>query len=105
MENLYICENGNLKENLQKLIENGYKYIIKANDKFLGGSFNPWGKKHIQLIASKTLEDTRIILEDLENDKTMNYIDWQYIENYKAIYNYTRNKSFTIKNDWTRCFK
>ena len=61
-------------------------------------------KKHIHLIASKTWEDTQIILHDLDNDKFMNYIDWQYIENYNAIYNYTRNKTFTIRNDWTRCF-
>lgn len=99
-----ICENGNLKENLEKLIKMGYKYIIKCNDKWLGGSNSPYKKKHIHLIASKTWADTQIILQDLYNDTYMNYIDWQYINNYKAIYNYTRGKTFTIRNDWTRCF-
>ena len=104
MEKIRICESENLKENFEKLKKLGYKFIVKANDKWLGGSFNPWNKKHVQLIACKTHEEKNVILNDLYNDKTFNYIDWQYIENYKSIYNYTRNKTYTIRNDWTRCF-
>lgn len=75
---------------LKKLQELGYKYIVKAQDKFLSG----WGlgaEKHLQLIACKDINELDIIKRDLYNDK-------------KAIINATRNKSFTIRNDWTRCF-
>ena len=99
-----FCEIGNLKENAEKLKSMGYKYIVKANDTLLGGSFNPWGKKHVQLIACKTTEEREIILKDLENDRYMNYITWNFIDNYKALYNYTRGKTFSIRNDWVRCF-
>lgn len=103
-ENLYICENDNLNENLQKLIDNGYKYIIKACDKFLSGWGGARGKKHIELIACKTAEEREIIIKDLKQDKSFNYIDFQYIDNKKAIYQYVYHKSYTIRNDWTRCF-
>lgn len=100
-----ICENDNLKENAIKLEKMGYKYIVKANDTWLGGSFNPWGKKHIHLIACRTIEERNIIMKDLQNDKCMNYITWNYIDNYKALYGYTRGKTFSIRNDWVRAFE
>ena len=50
----YICEsNGDLRANINRLKELGYKYIVKATDKWLSG----WSgtitenRKHIQLIA------------------------------------------------------
>jgi hypothetical protein len=100
-----VYSNENLKENL-KLLENmGYKYIVKAKDKFLSG----WGKSgpagHIQLIAAKDIKEVELIMDDLKKDKTFNYIDYQFISNYKAINNYTRGKSFTIRNDWTKHLK
>ena len=97
-----IVENENLQENLKKLEELGYKYIVKAQDNFLSG----WGHgadTHLQLIACKDSNELAIIKRDLYNDKTMSYVNWRFI-NDKAIINATRNKSFTIRNDWTRCF-
>lgn len=101
----YICENENLKENIKQLEETGYKYIVKAKDRFLTG----WGRGakggHVQLIAARTTRQRDLIIEDLEKDKSMLFIDWQRIENYNAIYNYTkRGKTFTVRNDWTRAF-
>lgn len=99
-----IIENKNLQENLQKLKDMGYKYIIKGQDKFL----SCWGlsenKKHIQLIACKTIEERETIKNDLYNDKTISYVNWWTINDKDAIINATRNKTYTIRNDWTRCF-
>ena len=99
-----IISNENLKQNIEELKEQGSKYIVKANDKMLSYWGNAENKKHIQLIACKTIEEKDTILRDLEQDNNFNYIDWQFINNYKGIYNYTKGKSFTIRNDWTRCF-
>lgn len=102
---MYVCSNDNLKENVNKLKEAGYKYIVKACDKWLSG----WGcaenKKHVQLIACKDNIELDKILKDVRNDNTFNYIDWNYISNYSSIYGWTRGKSYTIRNDWTRAFK
>jgi hypothetical protein len=104
MKKLYICENENLMKNLEILKENGYRFIVKGQDKFLSG----WGcagtRKHIQLIACKTYDEMETIKRDLERDDTFNYVNWNYISNKNAIYNMTKGKSFTIRNDWTRCF-
>lgn len=99
-----ICKNENLTKNVKELQQMGYKYIVKAQDKFLSG----WGcannKKHVQLIACRDMDQLERIKHDLYNDKTMNYVNWCYINDMQTIYNYTRNKTYTIRNDWTRCF-
>lgn len=105
MKNKIICENNcNITKTLKELKELGYNYIIKASDKM----FSDWGlatnKKHIQLIACKTIEEKDTILHDLYSDKSFNYINWYYIEDIKQIKAIARNKSYTIRNDWTRCF-
>ena len=96
--------NSDIATTLKELKELGYNYIIKANDKFL----SDWGyannKKHIQLIACKTIEEKDTILHDLYTDKSFNYINWYYIDDIKQIKAIARNKSYTIRNDWTRCF-
>ena len=75
-----ICENDNIGYYLNELIFNGYKYIVKAKDNFLSG----WGGSarggHIQLIACKTPEERETILQDLYNDKTMQYVTSLLIE-------------------------
>lgn len=105
MKNKTIYEvDGNIETTLKELKELGYNYIIKATDKTL----SYWGlasnKKHIQLIACKTIEEKDIILHDLYSDKGFNYINWYYIEDIREIKAIARNKSYTIRNDWTRCF-
>lgn len=100
-----ICKNNcNIDKTLKELKEQGFNYIIKASDKLL----SDWGlatnKKHIQLIACKTTEEKDTILHDLYSDKGFNYINWYYIEDIKQIKAIARNKSYTIRNDWTRCF-
>lgn len=105
MENKTICENNcDITKTLKEFKELGYNYIIKANDKFL----SDWGlatdKRHIQLIACKTIEEKDTILHDLYNDKFFSYINWYYIEDIKQIKAICRNKSYTIRNDWTRAF-
>ena len=99
-----ICENDSIGYYLNELIANDYKYIVKAQDKFLSGWGGAENKKHIQLIACKTAEEKQKILIDLYNDKTMGYVNWYTITDRKGIYNTIRNKSYTIRNDWTRCF-
>jgi hypothetical protein len=94
----------NIGYHLNDLIFNGYKYIIKAQDKFLTGWGNAQNTKHIQLIACKTPQERETILQDLYNDNTFNYVNWYPIHDRKSIYNTIRNKSYTIRNDWTRCF-
>lgn len=103
MNNKIICNNDNLGYYLSFLTMNNYKYIIKANDKFLSGWGEAKSKKHIQLIACKTEKEKDHILQDLRNDKTFNYINWYIIPNendkiIKLSYKY----SYTIRNDWSR---
>lgn len=99
-----ICENENLKKNIEELKANGYKYVVKAKDNWLSG----WGVSgrggHVHIIACRTFEELETIKRDLYNDTSMSYVDWNYISNYKNIYGWTRGKSFTIRNDWTRAF-
>ena len=96
--------NSDIVTTLKELKELGYNYIIKANDKFL----SDWGlatnKKHIQLIACKTIEEKDTILHYVYSDKSFNYINWYYIDDIKQIKAIARNKSYTIRNDWTRGF-
>lgn len=101
--NNIICESTNLKENLKLLKDNGYKYIIKAHDKILSNWGCSTNKKHTQLIAVKTKEERDLIINGLKHDTNeFSRIDWQYIDNYTAIKGYTRGKTYTIRNDWTR---
>lgn len=98
-----IIKNDNIGLHLNNLLMNGYNYIIKAQDKFLSG----WGlskdKKHIQLIAVKTNEELQNILQGLREDKNeFNYVNWYYINERQQIFNATRGKTYTIRNDWTR---
>lgn len=98
---MYVCEsNGDL--HLKELETAGYKYIVKACDKLLSGWGNATNKKHIQLIACKTEEERYKIYKDLISDKSFNYVNWYSITDKKNIYNIIRNKSYTIRNDWTR---
>ena len=105
MENKRIYErNSNIATTLKELKELGYNYIIKANDKI----FSDWGyatnKIHIQLIACKTIEEKDTILHYVYSDKSFNYINWYYIDDIKQIKAIARNKSYTIRNDWTKGF-
>lgn len=102
MKKELILSNENLMENVKKLQEMGYTYIVKAQDKFLSGWRCAENKKHIQLIAVEDYEELQAILRDLYSDKTFNYINWCYLSNKDSIRNYARNKSYTIRNDWTR---
>ena len=105
MKNKIICKNNcDITKTLKELKELGYNYIIKANDKFLSGWGLATNKIHIQLIACKTTEEKATILCDLYSDKSFNYINWYYIDDIKQIKAIARNKSYTIRNDWTRCF-
>ena len=103
----YICEtNGDLRTAINKLKDLGYKYIVKATDKML--SYCRYtiteNRKHIELIACYDDKELDAILRDVKGDKTLNYIDWNYIDNYNSIYAWTRRKSYTVRNDWTRAF-
>lgn len=105
MKNKRICENNcDITKTLKELKELGYNYIIKANDKV----FSYWGKAtnkiHIQLIACKTIEEKDMILHYVYSDKSFNYINWYSIDDIKQIKAIARNKSYTIRNDWTRGF-
>lgn len=105
MKNNIICKNNcNIDKTLKELKEEGYNYIIKASDKLLSDGWLFTNKRHIQLIACKTTEEKDIILHDLYSDKDFNYINCYYIDNIKQIKAIAKNKSYTIRNDWTRCF-
>lgn len=71
----YICESDNLKENLKSLKDMGYKYIVKANDIWLGGTYSPYNRKHIQLIACYDVKELNIVLDDIRRDNTFNYVN------------------------------
>ena len=96
--------NSDIATTLKELKELGYNYIIKANDKALSDWGLASGKRHIQLIACKTIEEKDMILHYLYSDNTFNYINWYYIDDIKQIKAIARNKSYTIRNDWTRGF-
>lgn len=103
MQDIYI-ENDVNKKDIEDIKKLGYKYIIKANDKFLSGWGNSRYKTYVQIILCRTSEELDIILNDLRNDKDFSYVNWNYLE-YKNVYNYIYKKSFTIRNDWTRAFQ
>lgn len=104
MDNL-IFANEELTKNLKLAINQGYKFVIKAEDKFL----SCWGlsenKKHLQLILCKTENEKDIILKDLYQDNSFKYINWYYINELQGIYNTTRGKTWTLRNNWSRAFK
>lgn len=104
MENKTIIAHDNIGFYMNYLKMNGYRYILKAQDKFLSGWGMTGGKKHIHLIACKTQDERETIYQDLLNDKTFNYINWYNIHEDNKILNTIRNKTYTIRNDWTRCF-
>ena len=105
MKNKRICENNcDITKTLKELKELGYNYIIKATDKFLSDWGYATNKIHIQLIACKTIEEKDTILHYVYSDKSFNYINWYYIDDIKQIKAIARNKSYTIRNDWTRGF-
>lgn len=100
-----IIENDKLGYYLNELSMNGYRYIIKAKDKFLSGWGSAGSKSHIQLIAARDEEEKSKILQDLYKDPSFNYVTYFVIPNendklIKLSYKY----SYTIRNDWTRCF-
>lgn len=104
-----ICINNyemekSLKGYLEEFKELKYKYVVKAQDKFLSGWGYSSNSKHLQLILCSDYEELSKIVQDLRNDKTMSYINWWFINDIKGISNATRNKSFTLRNDWTRAF-
>lgn len=100
-----IYTNEELTKNLKLAIKQDYKFVIKAQDKFL----SDWGlsenKNHLQLILCKTENEKDLILKDLYNDSTFTYVNWYYINDLQAIYNATRGKTWTLRNDWTRAFE
>ena len=96
--------NSDIDKTLKELKELGYNYIIKANDKALSDWGYATNKKHIQLIACKTIEEKDMILHYVYSDKSFNYINWYSIDDIKQIKAIARGKSYTIRNDWTRCF-
>jgi hypothetical protein len=100
---LYKSEvkNEDLRETLKRLKQAGYTYIIKAQDKFLSGWGYAKNNKHVQLIAT-TKDTLQTTLNDLYNDNTMLYVNFYRIENLNNIIATTRNKTFSVRNDWTR---
>lgn len=105
MKNKTIYENNcDITKTLKELKELGYNYIIKANDKALSDWGKATNKRHIQLIACKTIEEKDMILHYVYSDKSFNYINWYYIEDIKQIKAIAKNKSYTIRNDWTKGF-
>lgn len=96
--------NSDITKTLKELKELGYNYIIKATDKFLSDWGYATNKKHIQLIACKTIEEKNMLLHYVYSDKSFNYINWYYIDDIKQIKAIARNKSYTIRNDWTKGF-
>ena len=95
----------NLKENLQILKDNGYQYIIKAQDKFLSCWGRAGNRKHIQLIACYNREELGLMLQDLHKDRNFIYIHTyrlSYENCYKNILSVVRHYSWTLRDDWTR---
>ncbi len=104
----YICESNlytdELKDILKIAKEKGYKYIVQANDKMLscwGGARN---RKHIQLILCKTPEERFCIYNDVKFDNYFAYAKWYSIDDWERVINLIFKYSYTIRNNWYRCF-
>ena len=93
-----------LNDLLKDFQELGYKYVVKAQDKFLSGWGLAYNKKHLQLILCTTYEELEAIKNDLYKDKSMSYVNWYYIKDRKGVTQAARGKSWTLRNDWTRAF-
>lgn len=98
-----IIKNDNLGYYINQLSMEGYRYIIKAKDKFLSGWGCAGNRSHIQLIAARNEEEKSKILHDLYQDHSFNYVNWYFIPDetdklIKLSYKY----SYTIRNDWRR---
>ena len=100
-----ILTNEDLTKNLKNANNLGYKFVIKAQDKFLSGWDLSDNKKHLQLILCKTENEKDLILKDLYNDNNFIYVNRYSINDLQGIYNTTHGKSWTLRNDWTRAFK
>ena len=87
------------KQDIEYFKKIGYKYFVKANDKFLSGWGQAENKIHVQIILCKNMEDVNKMIKYFSNSNDFNYINYNYLE-YKAIYNCIYNKSFTILNEW-----
>lgn len=62
-----------------------YKIVVKANDKFLTG----WGcsgiKGHCQLVLCKDYQTAVRIMYGMGKDKSLNYINYFYIKDFKMV--------------------
>lgn len=85
--NKAINTNGLQAENLQD-----YKIIVKANDKVLSGWGNSGKKGHCQLVLCKDYETAKTIMDGMRKDKTLNYINYFYINDFKMI----SGKTYTL---------
>lgn len=99
MTNDIYMHNSLIKEEIEECKNLGYKFFVKANDKFMPG----WGlakdKTHIQIVLCKNIDDVNKMMNYFKNDNSFNYANFGYLD-YKTLYNCIRNKSFSIRNKW-----
>lgn len=99
MNNHIFMTNNITKQDIDNFKKLGYKYFVKAKDKFLSG----WGvaehKTHMQIVICKTMEDVNKMINYFDNDNYYNYVNFNYLD-YKSIYRCIYNKSFTLRNRW-----
>lgn len=99
MTNDIYIYNSLIKEEIEEYKNLGYKFFVKANDKFMTG----WGlakdKNHIQIVLCKNMDDVNKMMNYFKNDSSYNYVNFGYLD-YKTLYNCTYNKSFSIRNHW-----
>ena len=55
-----------------------YKYIVKSNDAMLSGWGGSGSRGHCQLVLCKDRNTADKIINGMENDGGLNYINWHY---------------------------
>lgn len=78
-----------------------YKYFVTCKDKFLSG----WGyAEHgasYQMIFCKDSEELNKVINNLRaRDREFSYINWNYTNNKRALYNYLNKYIVTLRNDF-----
>ena len=88
-----------LRQQINELnVNKEYAYVVKAKDKFLSGWGNSGRNGHIQLVLCHDKNEVYQCLYNMDkNDSGLNYLNWYWISDIKAIGNAVSGKSYTIR--------
>lgn len=85
-----------IKQLKEQLINDGYKYIVIAQDDFLSNWGCAKGLKHYQLVVCKDFKECDKVLNYVKNDNYLKKVKCEYVSYLDSILK--SKKSFSIRN-------